>query len=57
MNIRKILWVYLMNCLDIHHQVKGRKFKTIQDAQEQAVDQIYKNTHRGNSPLKFWQQK
>ena len=38
--IEKILWDYLMVCLEIYCQSKVRKIKTIPEAQTQFADQI-----------------
>ena len=36
----KLLRQFLIFCLDIHYQVEGREFKTIQDAQKEYRSQI-----------------
>ncbi len=34
LELKSLLWDYLMDCLAIHHQVKNRKFGSISEAQE-----------------------
>lgn len=38
--VKKILWDYLMKCLDVHHKVEGREFATIPDTQKKFATAI-----------------
>lgn len=38
--LEKILWNYLMTCLDIHHSVEDREVRTIPDAQKKYASAI-----------------
>lgn len=38
--LRKILWLFLIEFLNVHHKVKNRRFKNIPEVEEEYIKQI-----------------
>ena len=40
LNLEKLLWGYLLDCLAVHHDCAGSKYKTIQDVMNKHIPKI-----------------